>query len=73
MLKKTNITLVLVHDQEMYEMIEKGKRGGVCQVSKYVKANDKYMQDYDNVIISSYLTYLGANNLCGLAMCLKLP
>ena len=40
MLKKTNTTLDLVHGQDMYEMIEKGKRGGACQVSsKYAKAN----------------------------------
>jgi hypothetical protein len=74
MLKKTKITLDLIHDQDMYEMIEKGKRGGVCQVSsKYAKANNKHMKDHDNDIISSYLTYLDANNLYGLAMCMKLP
>ena len=74
MLKKTNITLDLVHDQDMYEMIEKGKRGGLCQVSsKYTKANNNYMKDYDNNTISSYLSYLDANNLYGLAMCMKLP
>ena len=74
MLKKTGMELDLVHDQYMYEMIEKGKRGGVCQVSsKYAKANNKYMKDYDNNTISSYLTYLDANNLYGLAMCMKLP
>ena len=73
MLKKINITLDLVHDQDMYEMIEKGKRGGVCQVSsKYAKANDKYMKDYDNNTISNYLTYLDANIFYGLAMCMKL-
>ena len=74
MLKKTNITLYLVHDQDMHEMIEKGKRGGVCQVSStYAKANNKYMKSYNQDIISSCLTYLDANNLYGLAMCMKLP
>ena len=74
MLKKTNITLDLVHDQDMYEMIEKCKRGGVCQVSsKCAKANNNHMEDYDNNTISSYLTYLDANNLNGLAMCMELP
>ena len=74
MLKKTNITLGLVHGQGMYEMVEKGKRGGVCQVSsKYAKANNKYIESYNQDIISSYLTYLGANNLYGLAMFMKLP
>ena len=74
MLKKTNITLDLVHDQDMYEMIEKRKRGGVCQVSsKYGKANTKYMKSYNQDISSSHLIHLGANNLYGLAMSMKLP
>ena len=74
MFKKTKIVLDLIHDQDMYEMIEKGKRGGVCQVShKYAKANNKYMKGYDDILISSYLSYLDANNLYGLAMCMKLP
>ena len=38
----------------MYEMIEKGKRGGVCQVSSgYGKANKKYMKSYNQDIISN--------------------
>ena len=58
----------------MYEMIEKCKRGGECQVSpKCAKANSKYMKDYANNKVSSYLTHLGANSLYGLAMCMKLP
>ena len=63
MLEQTKITLDLIHDQDMYEMIEKGKRGGVCQVSpKYSKAKNKYMKSYNQDIISSYLTYHDANN-----------
>ena len=74
MLKHTNNTLDLVHAQYMYEMIETGKRGGVCQVSyKYVKAANKYMKSYNQHTISSYLIYLDANNLYGLAMSMKLP
>ena len=73
MLKKTNSSLDLVHDHYMYEMIEKGKRGGVCQVSsKYAKANTKYMTSDNQYIISSYLIYLDANHLYGLAMSMKL-
>ena len=33
MLKKIEISLDLVHGQDMYEMVEKGKRGSVCQAS----------------------------------------
>ena len=73
MLKKTNIVLDLVHDQDMYGMIEKGKGGGACQVSpKFAKANNKYMKSYTQDTISSYLVYLDANNLYGLAMSMKL-
>ena len=57
----------------MYGMIEKGKRGGACQVSsKCGKANNKYMESYNQDTISSYLTYLDANNLYGLSMGMKL-
>ena len=49
MLENIKITLELIHDQDMYETIEKVKRGSVCQVSsKYAKANNKHMKDDDN-------------------------
>ena len=56
-------------------MIEHGLRGGMTQCSfKKVEANNKYMnEDYDKSKPSSYISYLGANNLYGLAMCRKLP
>ena len=59
----------------MYEMIEHGLRGGVTQCSfKKVEANNKYITEtYDKSKPSSYINYLDANNLYGLAMCKKLP
>ena len=56
----------------MYEMIEKGLRGGVCQVSrKHVTANNKYMKTYNKDVVSSYISYLDANNLYGVGMTQK--
>ena len=53
----------------MLLMVEKGIRGGIC----HVKANNKYMKNYDKSIILSYLTYLHANNLYDWGMSQKLP
>ena len=43
-------------------------------VKQYIaKANNKYMNNYDKSIISSFLTYLDANNLYGSKMIQKPP
>ena len=75
MLKLTSIEIDLVYNQEMYEMIEAGLRGGMTQTTcKKVEANNKYMgSDYDKNTASSYKNYLDANNLYGLSMIQKLP
>ena len=75
MLKLTGIEIDLVYDQEMYEMIEAGLRGGMTQTTcKKVKANNKYMgSDCDKNKASSYINYLDAHNLYGLSMIQKLP
>ena len=75
MLKLTGIEIDLVYNQEMYEMIEAGLRGGMTQTTrKKVEANNKYMgDDYDKQKESSYINYLDANNLYGLSMIQKLP
>ena len=75
MLKLTGIEIDLVYNQEMYEMIEAGLRGGMTQTTcKKVEANNKYMgSDYDKNKASSYINYLDANNLYGLSMIQKLP
>ena len=55
-----------LYDLDMYEMIESGLRGGMCQVSKkHMNANNKYMTEYNMGIVSSYIIYLDANNLYG--------
>ena len=56
-------------------MVEKGIRGGICHlIHRYVKANKKYMQNYNNNNEeSSYIQYLDANNLYGWAISKKLP
>ena len=73
-LKMTQVELELLHDQDMLLMVEKGIRGGVSMIStRYGKANNKYIQEYDPLLPSKYIIYLDANNLYGWAMSRKLP
>ena len=73
-LKKTNIELELLTDYDMLLMVEEGIRGGICHsIHQYVKANNKYMKNYNNNEESSYIQCLDANNLYGWAMSKKLP
>ena len=74
-LSLTGVRLHQIHNKDMYEMVEKGLRGGMTQCAhKKVEANNKYMNEqYDKSKPSSYISYLDANNLYGLAMSKKLP
>ena len=73
-LKKTEVELELLTDNDMLIMFEEGTRGGMCQATyRYAKANNKYMKNYDKNKESSFLIYDDANNLYGFAMCKKLP
>ncbi|CAB4019693.1 uncharacterized transposon-derived, partial [Paramuricea clavata] len=73
-LKFTKAKLELIHDPNMYLMIEKGIRGGVSTIMKrYAKANNKYMKNYDPKKDNIYIPYLDANNLYGWAMSQPLP
>ena len=65
-LKKTNIELELLTDYDMLLMVEDGTRGGICHsIHRYAKANNKYMKNYNNNEVLSYIQYLHANNLYG--------
>ena len=73
-LKKTNVKLELLTDYDMLLMVKEGIRGGICDsIHRYAKANNKYMENYDENKDSSYIQDLDANNLYGWAMSQKLP
>ena len=74
MFKKTGVKLELLTDNDILLMVEKGIRSGMCQETyKYVKANNKYMNNYDVNQETSYLQYLDASNLYGWSMSKELP
>ncbi|GFR18700.1 c2H2-type domain-containing protein [Trichonephila clavata] len=74
-IKTTNVTLELLTDIDIYLMLEAGIRGGMCQVSKrYSKANNKYLDNFDELLESKFILLLDVNNLYGTAMAFyKLP
>ena len=73
-LKKTEVKLELLTDNDKLLMSEEGIRRGMCQaIYHYAKANNKYMKNYNKNALITYLMYLDANNLYGWAMLQKLP
>ena len=75
LLKMTDVELDLVSDPEMYDFIERGKRGGVSTVMKRnATANNRYMGDqYDPSKPSSFIFYPDANSLDCWPMLQPLP
>ena len=72
-LKKTEVKLQLLTDNDMLLMAEKGIRGGICHaIHKYAEANNKYIKNFDKNKESSFIEYLDANNLYGWTMPQKL-
>lgn len=74
-LKMTGVKLELLHDQEMYEFLERGIRGGISVIShRYAAANNPAMGGaFDPAAPTSYISYLDANNLYGWAMAQPMP
>ena len=73
-LKKAEVKLELLTDNDMLLIVEKVIREGICNtIHQCAKANNKYMKDYDKNKESSDLKYWDVNNLYGWAMSQKLP
>ena len=73
-LRFTGVELDQLTDSDMYLMIERDIRGGICMaVTRYAKANNIYLKDYNPHRKKSYFRYWDANNLYGCAMSKPLP
>ena len=73
-LKKADAELELLTNFNMLLMVEEGIRGRMYHaVHTYAKANNKYMNNYDEKEESSYIQYLDENNLYDWATSQKLP
>jgi hypothetical protein len=74
-LKYTKVILENLTDYNMMLFHERGKRGGIAGImgTRHVKANNKYLKNYDKNKDNIFLEYFDANNLYGLAISQFLP
>lgn len=74
MLKMTNVQLELMTDIDMFQVIEKGMRGGISYIAnRRGEASNKYMSGYDPEKPSKHIMYSDANGMYGWAMSQCLP
>lgn len=74
MLKSTGIEMDLISEEDTYKWLEKGINGGLSFIgTRYSKANNKYMKDYDKSKPSKYILYTDANSLYASVMLDSLP
>ena len=74
MTKMTKKELGQISNIDMYLFIEKGMKEGISYIAKrYSKANNKYMQSYNESKPSKYIMHLDLNNLYGWAMSQYFP
>jgi hypothetical protein len=70
----TKTELEIPCDYNILLMFMAGTRGGISSIMhRHAVANNKYMENYDQTKLSSFIVYLNANNLYGWAMCQLLP
>jgi len=75
MLDMTKCELGLISNEEARLFFENNKRGGIVQAGskRLVRANNKYMKNYDPSKPSIFIWYVDANNLYAVAMIAYLP
>ena len=74
MLKMTGVKLEKISDIYKYLFIEKELKGGISYIAKwYVKANNKYINDYDSKKPLKFIIYLDMKNLYGWGLSEYLP
>jgi len=74
MMKHTKCKLDYIYDQETYDFLRKGLRGGVSMIPhRYVEANNPQLKNYDSSKDTTFLVYLDANALYSSIMTLSLP